>query len=264
MKKIILTGLLSILLLMNCQMKQKENNDMKLDQTPIVVNDCGVSYNGKQLPFGEPLESWEKALGEKSSRPNFGMFDDLGVAVKIVEGAQRNTSFYIFFTNLESPEGKSGKLTFATNESMKSYEEIEKEYKELGTPMSEELKKEIKADLKKLFDPSQYFYPYKTYQEVINVEGAPIKSDMSLKDINDKREATDSLDIFTFWDRNINMRDETNGTDGKDGEYFQITNKACKGKLYRLVLYFTNYKPEYLRIEQLSDDEIKMLDKLKD
>lgn len=263
MKKLILTGILSCSLI-NCQMKPNEKFDENLNQTAMVINECGVTYKGKQLPFGQPLEAWETALGQKSSRPDFGMFDDLGVAVKIVDNAEKSTSFYIFFTNLDSPEGKEGKLTFATNESMKPYEEIEKEYKELGTPMSEKLKKEIKDDLKKLYDPVQYFYPYRTYKEVISVEGAQIKAGMSLKEINANREEIKNLDSFTFWDRNINMVDETNGTEGKDGEYFQMTNKACKGKLYRFVLYFTNYKPEYLSLEQLSDEEAKMLDKLKE
>lgn len=245
-------------------MKPKEDIDLKVEQTAIVVNDCGVTYKGKELPFGEPLEAWEKALGQKSSRPNFGMFDDLGVAVKIVENSENTASFFIFFTNLDSPEGKAGKLTFATNESMKPFEEIEKEYKELGTPMSEELKKEIKDDLKKLYDPVKYFYPYKTYKEAVNVEGAPIKGDMSLKEINAYREKTKNLDSFTFWDRNVNMKDETNGTEGKDGEYFQVTDKVCKGKLYRIVLYFTDYKPEYLRVEQLSKEELETLDELRE
>jgi len=262
MKNQFLVAILSLSLFLNCQSKDKINSEV--ENAEFIVNDCGVSYKGKALPFGKPLEAWEKVLGQKSSRPDFGMFDDLGVAVKIVDNAEKSASFYIFFTNLDSPEGKAGKLTFATNESMKPYEEIEKEYKELGTPMSDELKKEIKDDLKKRYDPVQYFYPLKTYKEAINVEGAPIKAGMLLKEINAQRKQIKNVDDFTFWDRNINMVDETEGTEGKDGEYFQVTNKECEGKLYRIVLYFTNYKPEYLRVEQLANEEKKTLDKLKE
>jgi len=239
-------------------MKPQKTAPLPIENALIKITDCGVTYSGKQLPFGENIAAWEKVLGQKSSRLDFGMFDDLGVAVEINDTPDREATLYIFFTNLDSPEGKAGTLSMANSVNMKPFEVIEKEYIEANIPMSEELKMEIKKDREEEYNPVQYFYPYKIFKGVVNVQGAPISSDMNLQKINEYREQTKKLDIFTFWDRNVNMIDETLTTEGKSGEYFQVTDKECNGKLYRIVLFFTNYKLEYISVQNLSKAELKM------
>ncbi|AIM35266.1 hypothetical protein KO02_00235 [Sphingobacterium sp. ML3W] len=192
------------------------------------------------------------------------MFDDLGVAVQIDDTPDKEATFYIFFTNLDSPEGQAGKLSKAYISDMKSFEEIENEYNELDKPMSKELIARIKKGLEDDLNPKQYFYPYHIFQGVVDVQGVPIAGDMNLQKINAYREQTKKLDIFTFWDRNVNMEDETMTTEGRSGEYFQTTDTECNGKLYRIVLFFTNAKLEYLRVENLSNSDLEMIKKLKE
>ncbi|AIM37884.1 hypothetical protein KO02_15205 [Sphingobacterium sp. ML3W] len=247
-----------------CQPKPQKTIPLPIENALIKITDCGVTYSGKQLPFGENIEAWEKVLGQKSSRPLFGMFDDLGVAVSIDDTSDKEAAFYIFFTNLDSPEGKAGELSRAHSVNMKPFETIEKEYKAANLPMTETLKAQIKKDLEETYNPEQYFYPYHTFKGVVNVQGVPISGDMNLQKINEYREQTKKLDIFTFWDRNVNMIDETLTTEGKDGVYFQVTDKECNGKLYRIVLFFTNYKLEYIRVQNLSKSYMEMLKKLEE
>jgi hypothetical protein len=249
--------LLSITFFTNCQqMKEKPLAPIDLKDALITIDDCGVLYKGKRLPFGKPLPEWEKALGQKCSRPELGMFDELGVGLTVVED---ETIFYIFFTNLDSPEGKAGKLGFALN--YESGEHVAARNMEGGKSLiTPERVREINQQ--NAISKKDFFYPFKTYQGVVNVQGAPVKGDMDLQVINAYREQTKKVDIFTFWDRNVNSRDETLTTEGKNGEYFQITDKECDGKLYRIVLVFTDYKLEYIRVSHLSKSDMEMYEEL--
>ena len=247
--------LLSITFFTNCQqMKEKPLQPIDLKDALITIDDCGVLYKGKRLPFGKPLPEWEKALEQKCSRPEVGIFDQLGIGISVLEEV---SYFYIFFTNLDSPEGKAGQLRFARD--WKPWSEREKDLRTkskdpaITTVVSEERINRIKEEE----DPRNFFYPFKTYQGVVNVQGAPIKGDMDLQVVNAYREQTKKLDIFTFWDRNVNSKDETLTTEGKNGEYFQITDKECDGKLYHIVLYFNNYKLEYIEVSNLSKSEME-------
>jgi hypothetical protein len=242
-------------------MKEKPLAPIDLKDALITIDDCGVLYKGKRLPFGKSLPEWEKALGQKSSRPELGMFDELGVAWQ-GNSTEPQSDFYIFFTNLDTPEGKAGKLRSARD--WKPWSEREKDLRTkskdpaITTVVSEEEISQIKEDE----NPRNFFYPFKIYQGVVNVQGAPIKGDMDLQVINAYREQTKKVDIFTFWDRNVNSRDETLTTEGDNGEYFQITDKECDGKLYRIVLLFTNYKLEYMRVSNLSKSDMEMYEEL--
>ena len=80
------TLLLSITFFTNCQeMTETPLAAINLKEALITIDDCGVRYKGQRLPFGKPLPAWEKALGQKSSRPELGMFDELGVGLTVVE-----------------------------------------------------------------------------------------------------------------------------------------------------------------------------------
>ena len=87
MKKSVLFGLLVFTFLFtNCQQtKEKPLAPIDLKNALITINDCGVLYKGKRLPFGKPLPAWEKALGQQCSRPELGIFDRLGVGLTVVE-----------------------------------------------------------------------------------------------------------------------------------------------------------------------------------
>jgi len=251
-KLLVITLSLCTTLFTNCQqMPNKDLATIDVKNALITIDDCGVLYKGKRLPFGRPLKEWEKALGQKSSRPEIGMFDNLGVGLSAIED---ETDFYIFFTNLDSPEGKAGKLNFAAK--YESGEHIAARNMEGGKSLiSDEKIKEFNKENE--LSKKEFFYPYKTYQGVVNIQGAPVKGDMDLQTINAYREKTEKLDIFTFWDRNVNSKDETLTTKGERGEYFQITDKECGGKLYRIVLFFTDYKLEYIMVSNLSKSEME-------
>ena len=126
MKKSVLFGLLvCTAFFTNCQqMKEKPLQPIDLKDALITIDDCGVLYKGKRLPFRKPLAEWEKVLGQKSSRPELGMFDELGVAWQ-GNSTEPQSDFYIFFTNLDSPEGKAGELRAARD--WKPWSEREKD-----------------------------------------------------------------------------------------------------------------------------------------
>ncbi len=254
-KQPIITLLLCTILFTSCQqMQKKEVTPVDLKDALITIDDCGILYKGKRLPFGKTFKEWEKVLGQKSSREKIGVFDELGLGLSVLDEV---SYFYVFFTNLDSPDGKAGKLNFARDWRPWSEEEKDLQKKSddptITTVLTEDEIKKIKEDQ----DPKNFFYPFKTYQGVVNVQGAPVKGDMDLQTINAYREQTKKLDNFTFWDRNVNAKDETLTTKGDNGEYFQITDKECDGKLYHIVLYFTDYKLEYIEVSNLSKSEMK-------
>jgi hypothetical protein len=274
MKKIAfkLSLLLCVILTTHCQTKKMPPVDLRkvtvtidISKADIIINDCGISYKGEKLPFGVSLSVLEKKYGKTRHTDWGNLIDDLGIGVRAWDPDVEKTTnvYFIFFTNMDSPEGKAGKLSFTLVNGrggpLKPFDTIMQEYKNNNEPVSEELRAEILANNKKAFDPKQYFYPYTIYKGIVNLKGAAIKGDMNLQEINALRAQTKDLADFTFWDRNMNMVDETLTTEGKHGEYFQTTNTMCDGKLYRFVLFFNDYKLEYLSVEKLSNSDMQMI-----
>lgn len=251
-KLLVITLSLCTTLFTNCQQKpDKELATLDLKNALITIDDCGVLYKGKRLPFGQPVAEWEKILGKRRTGSEYKVFDELGLGLKDLDDV---SYFYIFFTNLDSPEGKGGKLAFADN--YESGEHTAARNMEGGKSLITDA--QIKQfNRENELAKKEFFYPYQTYQGLVNIQGAPVKGDMDLQTINAYREQTENLDIFTFWDRNINGKDETLTTEGDRGEYLQITDKECGGKLYHIVLFFTDYKLEYIEVSNLSKSEME-------
>ncbi len=59
------TGLLLLLLAQfsSCQFSVERTPTVLNNEHRIEIDDCGISYNGQQLKFGETLEKWKKQLG---------------------------------------------------------------------------------------------------------------------------------------------------------------------------------------------------------
>ncbi|WP_315047155.1 hypothetical protein [Capnocytophaga sputigena] len=52
--------------------------------TDFQITECSALYKGKPLPFGKPIEEWEKIFG-KVSRKKYEcvyIWDDLGIAIE--------------------------------------------------------------------------------------------------------------------------------------------------------------------------------------
>jgi hypothetical protein len=237
-----------------CQTKKMPPVDLR--KVTVTIDECGFFYDGKRLELGKPLSDWEKLLGKASRKSDMGyVWDDLSLAV----GDWNNKlgvvdEFYIFFTNLDSEEGKKGKLFDAIN--WRPF--VEEEYRKPNPdfPDLHFSEKEIQ-ELKQEKDVKNFIYPYTTYKGYVSLQDTPVKAGMSLQDINAYR-TEKGLDIMTFRDNNINLVDESASTVGDNGEYFEISRYACNGKAYNFIIRYTNYKPEYIHVVMQDASELEL------
>lgn len=113
-----------LFLLMSCTENKAQKKDVP--KADFSLSDCGGTYKGKPLPFGKPIEEWEKLFGKPTRKQYDVVFiwDNLGVMIWNMKTTKddkyspdyeirKHDQLYIFFSNLESPVGQKGKLKFA-------------------------------------------------------------------------------------------------------------------------------------------------------
>lgn len=255
-----------LFILMSCT----ENKAQQADSPAVEfsLTDCGGTYNDKPLPFGKPIEEWEKLFGKPTRKIYNAVFiwDNLGVIIDNKATTKddpystdyeirKHDQLHIFFSNLESPAGQKGKLKFAHNRI--SAEFLIDEYKK-GNPeaLTKELEQEFKDNAKMggPEGPDKYIYPYTTYSKPILVDGAIIAPGMSLKGLNKNRKEK-SLDIFSFRDNNLDGINEWGDTDEADGEYWNNKIRPLCGTHTLSVVQFSDHELEFIKVEYYDDKE---------
>ncbi|PQL93766.1 DUF7738 domain-containing protein, partial [Apibacter adventoris] len=217
-----------------CQTKEPP----KPMDTEFTITPCQITYKGKELPLGKPFKEWIKIFGEYNRFVD-GVFiwDTLGIgatihwdAAKYYKDPDYNTrsfiesrptiELYIFFVNLDSKVGRAGKLQFAWNEyyilSKEEEESLLKSTIRNKPYTQEELDQSREKMLKKKPD---YIYPFTPYTQTVNLQGAPVKSGMSLNEVNKERSKIKGLEKMGYWDNDGDWSWDSGSTTIKTGEF---------------------------------------------
>ena len=243
-----------------CQNMKVEKN-IDISKAVIKIDSCGLYYKGQHLDLGTPISDWEKVLGKPTRDTNLAfVWDDLGIAIDDWQNEGERgkvAAIYIFFINLDSPEGKAGQLNYArgwqkfTEEwKMNILNNETHSYKE-NNRMVEEIEEEN--------DPKNFIYPFTTYKGYINLHGFPVGAGMKVAEINSYRKDLPFSGQFGYVDQDIDgVNDSGNTTDTFGGDY-RAPGEECKdGRLqYYELTYTATGTLEYLKIgyERLDDYE---------
>ena len=265
-KRMVITIALFLLLInTQCQNMKGEKN-IDLSQTTIKIDSCGLYYKGQRLDLGTPISEWKKILGKPSrsflayhDEFNAGSFvwDDLGISIENFQnGDGKVANVYIYFINLDSPEGKAGQLNYARE--FESADNIVKRNMENGVSLiSDERKKEIEIENKEKI--KEFIYPFATYKGYVNLHGFPIGAGMNVAEINSYRKDLPYSGEFGYVDDDIDgVNDSGNKTETFGGDY-RAPGEECKDN--RLQYYELTYTAtgalEYLKIgyESLNDSK---------
>jgi len=247
--KIITTLLFLTTLNTQCQNRRTEKN-IDVSQAVIKIDSCGLYYKGHRLDLGTPITEWKKVLGEPSRDTNLAfVWDDLGIAIDDWQNEGelgKVAAVYIFFINLDSPEGKTGQLNYA-----RSWQEIDE--KNYEPPLPKELLSKLKAENA----PKNFIYPFTVYKGYVNLHGFPVGAGMKVAEINGYRKDLPFSGQFGYVDQDIDgVNDSGNTTDTFGGDY-RAPGEECKdGRLqYYELTYTATGTLEYLKIgyERLDD-----------
>ncbi|PQL93518.1 hypothetical protein C4S77_04480 [Apibacter adventoris] len=231
---------------------------MKTEDTEFAITPCQITYKGKELPLGKPLDAWIQLLGTYSRHTGRGyVWDSLGIAINDWEANHEYVKeLYIFFVNLDSKVGQAGKLQFAWQR--KSFEFIEKDYQSIKEPMSEELKKRI---IGRIEPKEKYIYPFTPYTQTVNLQGAPVKSGMSLNEVNKERSKIKGLEKMGYWDNDGDWSWDSGSTTIKTGEFREQKDHSSicpkQDYWYYITLRYSEGELEYLKVEYLSKENEK-------
>ncbi|WP_423740216.1 hypothetical protein V8245_08190 [Flavobacterium columnare] len=234
-------------------MKQEKKID--LETATIKVDSCGIYYKGHRLDLGDSVAQWEKVLGKPDrfigEKTGAYIWDKLGISISDWEiGENVVDAIYIYFVNLDSPDGKAGLLSKA-----KSYEPLTKEWEDRirKSRYDDETDNDRENRIKRIKEenhPKKFDYPFTTYQGMVNLHGNPVGAGMKVKEINENREKLSFSDRFGYVDQDIDgVNDSHNSTDTFGGDY-RAPGCECKdGRLQYYELTFTsNGTLEFLKI----------------
>ncbi|PQL90952.1 DUF7738 domain-containing protein [Apibacter adventoris] len=247
-----------------CQTKEPP----KPMDTEFTITPCQITYKGKEIPLGKPIDAWVELFGPYSRNFNEHTYiwDSLGVAIfnscitaydtNVDKEKRKCDQLYIFFVNLDSKVGQAGKLQFAWQR--KSFEFIEKDYQSIKEPMSEELKKRI---IGRIEPKEKYIYPFTPYTQTVNLQGAPVKSGMSLNEVNKERSKIKGLEKMGYWDNDGDWSWDSGSTTIKTGEFREQKDHSsiCPNQdyWYYITLRYSEGELEYLKVEYLSKENEK-------
>jgi hypothetical protein len=251
MKQLVILILSSIMV--QCQTSKKE----PMQGTDFYISEHTITYKNKELPFGKPVEEWEKIFGKYSRvfHTSVYIWDDLGIYVSETEKNNNIDELYIFFMNLDSPLGQMGKLEeakgrmsvkFVMERNHKDGWFPEKTDPEFYTEMLDVEKKGSKA-------AQNFIYPFKIYNKSLNIEGVEVKEGMKVSDINKKRKAED-LPVIKYWDADMNNKHEDGSLTTLSNGYFTAFNgfsspaEQAKANFYNIMYRQTEGQIEYIRI----------------
>lgn len=254
--KIIFSVLLFSIINFQCQNMKKETIDVS--QAIVKIDSCGLTYKGKKLELGTPIEDWIKVLGKPSRDTELAyVWDDLGIAIDDWQNNNKEVAgVYIFFLNLDSPEGKSQQLNHARD--FESGENIAARNMEGGKSLisDDQIKKfNAENELKK----KNYIYPFKVHPKVVDLNGFPVKAGMKVEEINSYRTNLPYSGKFGYVDDDIDGVNDSGTTTETFGGDYRAPGAECKdGRLqYYELTYTATKKLEYLKIglESKSDHD---------
>jgi hypothetical protein len=251
--KIIVAVVFVTVLNTQCQNMKK----IDVSKATIKIDSCGLYYKGQRLDLGTPITDWEKVLGKPERKfiayleKDQGVYtwDNIGIAVDNFQNENGNVAWiYIFFLNLDSPEGKSGQLNHA-----RDWQEFnEKNY-------DPPLPKSMITKLKEEKSPKNFIYPFTLYKGYVNLHGFPVGEGMKVDQINSYRKDLPFSGPFRYVDDDIDgVNDSGNTTDTFGGDY-RAGGTECKDN--RLQYYELTYTAtgalEYLKIGYESKTDFK-------
>ncbi|PQL93767.1 DUF7738 domain-containing protein, partial [Apibacter adventoris] len=223
--------------------------------TEFTITPCQITYKGKEFPLGKPLDAWIQLLGTYSRHTGRGyVWDSLGIAINDWEANHEYVKeLYIFFVNLDSKVGQAGKLQFAWNEyyilSKEEEESLLKSTIRNKPYTQEELDQSREKMLKKKPD---YIYPFTPYTQTVNLQGAPVKSGMSLEEVNKERSKIKGLEKMGYWDNDGDWSWDSGSTTIKTGEFREQKDHSsiCPNQdyWYYITLRYSEGELEYLKI----------------
>ncbi|WP_375605393.1 hypothetical protein [Flavobacterium davisii] len=241
-----------ILTFINVSCQVKQDKEIDLEKATIKVDSCGIYYKGKRLDLGDSVSQWEKVLGKPDRTTDQGYtWDKLGISVSDWEiGENIVDAIYIYFVNLDSPDGKAGLLSKAKDVKIISRDDEERMKKiQMEGESYDDVLKSIER-IKEKNHPKNYVYPFTTYQGIVNLHGSPLKAGMKIKEINENREKLSFSDRFGYVDQDIDgVNDSHNTTDTFGGDYRAPGCECKEGRLQYYELTFTsNGTLEFLKI----------------
>ena len=208
-----------------------------------------------------PLIEWEKVLGMPSRDTDLAfVWDDLGIAIDDWQNEGERgkvAAVYVFFINLDSPEGKAGQLNYARGREERNEEWKRNMLSDQNGSYAEN--KQLVEKILKENAPENYIYPFTSYKGYVNLHGFPVGTGMKVAEINSYRKDLPFSGEFGYVDDDIDgVNDSHNTTDTFGGDY-RAPGEECKdGRLqYYELTYTATGALEYLKIgyERLDDYE---------
>ena len=257
MKQLVIFLAISVVCL-SCGQEKKQ-----MINTDFQITECSALYKGKPLPFGKPIEEWEKIFGKVSRKESFGrifIWDNLGISIVnfAVAGEPYDPSpktrkydvLYIFYANLDSPAGRKEKLSFAPSYCSDAMEKYEEKYNLTHDEVWDKLNYQENEGYTNVRILKEFFFlPYNIYDKSVTIDGAEVKAGMSLKEFNKNRRAL-GINMFTFRDVNMNLINEHGKTEG-DGEFWDDYRKNfCEEQGHYILcsLQYSDNALEYIKI----------------
>ncbi len=219
-----------LVITIQCQ-SMKKPKPVDVSQAVIKVDSCGIYYKNQRLDLGDDYSKWEKVLGKYDRKTDLGyVWDDKGILVDDWQGNKKGTvvAVWIFFLNLDSPEGKSGKLNHARG--WKPFDE---------SNWGADFLKEYGERLKKENDPKNFIYPLNVYKGNVNLHGFPVASGMNVSEVNAYRKDLKFTGQFGYVDQDIDGRNDSKNTTDTFGGDYRASGKECKND--RLQYYELTY-----------------------
>lgn len=226
---------------------QKKMKEIELTNATIKIDSCGIYYQGKRLELGQTIKEWEEVLGKPSRSTSLGeVWDDIGIAVDDWQNRDGQIArVYIFFLNLDSPEGKAGSLTMA-----RDWEPFNK------NNYLPETDSKLLNIIKEESDPKHFIYPYTTYQGYVDLHGGPVGAGMKVEEINAYRKKLDLsfTGLFRYLDQDVDGIDHTGVTEKTFGGEYSTYGTACKDARIMAYSLVYNYDEtlEYLLLRRES------------
>lgn len=257
MKQLVIFLAISILCL-SCGREKKQ-----MINTDFQITECSALYKGKPLPFGKPIEEWEKIFG-KVSRKKYEcvyIWDDLGIAIQNPTTTnsdpydpspktRKYDVLYIFYANLDSPAGRNEKLSFIPTDYLEAMEKYGEKYNLTFEEVLDKLNYQENEGYTNVRILKEFFFlPYNIYDKSVTIDGAEVKAGMSLKEFNKNRRAL-GINMFTFRDVNMNGIDEHGKTEG-NGEFWDDRRKNfCEEQGHYILcsLQYSYNALEYIKI----------------
>ncbi len=200
--------LLLLAQLVSCQFSVERTPTVLNKEHRIEIDDCGISYNGQPLKFGETLEKWEKLLG-KSRRLEYGhIWDQMGLSV------------YLDYDDREKVEHI--KLPI---KGFRVFFQNAKDFRPLYYQSSD-----------------NEFYPKKTFKDAISINGALLSRGMGYSEIQDRLDETGASGKLEI---NSKVRRGTDPyiDDGIPGTYTRPPLTFCDNRKYVYNFHLSRIEP---------------------